>query len=61
MVDEGGVALAAIQGLNQKLEETQRAVYAKDGEIQTLRQQNDSLAQRLEQLEAMAKQLAASK
>ncbi len=61
VVDEGGVALAAIQGLNQKLEETQRAVYAKDGEIQTLRQQNDSLAQRLEQLEAMVKQLAASK
>jgi hypothetical protein len=61
VVDEGGVALAAIQGLNQKLEETQQAVNAKDGEIQTLRQQNDSLAQRLNQLEAMVKQLAASK
>jgi hypothetical protein len=37
VVDEGGVALAAIQGLNQKLDE-------KAAEIQTLKQQNDSLA-----------------
>ena len=51
-IDEGGVALAAIQGLNQKLEETQQAVKAKDGEIQTLKQQNESLAQRLNELEA---------
>jgi hypothetical protein len=37
VVDEGVVALAAIQGLNQKLDE-------KAAEIQTLKQQNDSLA-----------------
>ena len=43
--------LAAIQGLNQKLEETQQAVKARDGEIQTLRRQNDSLAERLNKLE----------
>jgi hypothetical protein len=49
-VDEGGVALAAIQGLNQKLNE-------KDAEIQSLKQQNDSLAERLNQLEVMVKQL----
>jgi hypothetical protein len=55
-VDEGGVALAAIQGLNQKLEE---AVKAKDGEIQTLKRQNDSLAARLNELETAVKQLAA--
>ncbi|HZT21418.1 MAG TPA: tail fiber domain-containing protein, partial [Verrucomicrobiae bacterium] len=34
-VDEGGVALAAIQGLNQKLEAESQA---KDAEIQQLRQ-----------------------
>jgi hypothetical protein len=53
-VDEGGVALAAIQGLDQKLKE-------KDGEIQHLKQQNDSLAERLNELEAMVKQLATQK
>jgi hypothetical protein len=37
VVDEGGVALAAIQGLNQKLEET--------------RAENEELKQRLEALE----------
>jgi hypothetical protein len=53
-VDEGGVALAAIQGLNQRLE-------AKDTEIQTLKQQNDSLAERLDELEATVKSLAVKK
>ncbi|MGD0813888.1 MAG: type VI secretion system tip protein TssI/VgrG [Verrucomicrobiota bacterium] len=53
-VDEEGVALAAIQGLNQKLNE-------KDGEIQTLKQQNDSLTQRLNELEATVKQLVPQK
>jgi hypothetical protein len=61
VVDEGGVALAAIQGLNQKLEETERAIKAKDGAIQTLKQQNDSLVERLNDLEATVKQLAANK
>jgi trimeric autotransporter adhesin len=61
LTDEGGVALAAIQGLNQKLEATQQAVKAKDGEIQTLKQQNDSLAERLNDLEAKMNQLAAQK
>jgi hypothetical protein len=54
VVDEGGVALVAIQGLNQKFNE-------KDTEIQTLKQQNASLAERLNELEATVKQLAASK
>jgi outer membrane murein-binding lipoprotein Lpp len=53
-VDESGVALAAIQGLNQKLNE-------KDAEIQTLKTQNDSLAQRLNELETAVKRLAANK
>ena len=44
LVDEGGVALAAIQGLNQKLNE-------KDAEIQ-------NLEKRLDELQAVVKQLA---
>ena len=50
-LDESSVALAAIQGLNQKVEE-------KDAEIQTLKQRNDSLAQRLNELEAVVRTLA---
>ena len=53
-IDEGGVAFAAIQGLNHKIEE-------KDAEIKILQQQNDSLAKRLDELEAAVKQLAARK
>jgi hypothetical protein len=37
-IDEGGVALAAIQALNQKLSEQQAALQGKDSEIQELRQ-----------------------
>ena len=44
LVDEGGVALAAIQGLNQKLNE-------KDAEIQ-------NLEKRLDELQVVVKQLA---
>jgi trimeric autotransporter adhesin len=60
-IDEGGVALAAIQGLNQKLQETQQAVKAKDGEIQSLQQQNGLLAERLNELETTVRELAARK
>ena len=35
-VDEGGVALAAIQGLNQKLEEQAETLKSKDARIHTL-------------------------
>ena len=35
-VDESGVALAAIQGLNQKLEATEKTMREKDAEIQAL-------------------------
>jgi hypothetical protein len=48
VVDENGVALAAIQGLNQKLNE-------KDSEIQKLKQQNETLEKRLDNLEQMIK------
>ncbi|SPE62405.1 conserved exported hypothetical protein [Verrucomicrobia bacterium] len=44
-VDEEGVALAAIQGLNQKLEETAKA---KDATIQLLEQRLERLEQRME-------------
>jgi hypothetical protein len=54
-----GVELAAIQGLNQKLEETRQTVRAKDGEIHSLQLQNELLAERLTQLEAAMKELAA--
>jgi hypothetical protein len=47
--------LNAIKELNQKRE---IEVTAKDAEIQTLKQQNDTLAQRLNALEATVKQLA---
>ncbi len=51
VVDEGGVALAAIQGLNQKLE----------AENAQLKQQNDLLGQRLSALEQAVKALTGKK
>ena len=53
-IDEGGLAFAAIQALNQKLEE-------KNSEIQNLKQQNDSLEKRLNDLETTVKALAEEK
>jgi len=50
-VDEGGVALAAIQGLDQKVAE-------KEVEIQTLKQQNEALAAQLQSLAAAVRALA---
>jgi uncharacterized coiled-coil protein SlyX len=47
-VDENGVALAAIQGLNQKLDE-------KNLEIEQLKRQNELLANRLDELERTLK------
>jgi hypothetical protein len=54
-VDEGGVAFAAIQGLNQKLEQQGRE---KNTEIQSLRMQNAELTERLSELEKTVKLLA---
>jgi hypothetical protein len=51
VVDEGGVALAAIQGLNQKLE---GEVKQRDVEIQ-------NLEKKLDELQSVVKQLAANK
>jgi uncharacterized coiled-coil protein SlyX len=45
-----GVELAAIQGLNEKLNQ-------KDAEIQSLKEQNDALAKRLSDVEAAVKSL----
>jgi len=48
VVDEGGVALAAIQGLNQKVEVEDQRLAAENAE---LKRQNDLLEKRLERLE----------
>jgi hypothetical protein len=65
VVDEGGVALAAIQGLNQKLEATSREMEVRNqdqsSEIGALKQQNAALAQQLKNLELMVEQLKANK
>jgi hypothetical protein len=55
-VDEGGVALAAIQGLNQKMEAENTALHAENAE---LKKQNDLLAEHLDELEQTVKTLAA--
>ena len=57
VVDEGGVALAAIQGLNQMVEARDATIQAQSAEIQTLKQQNDELAARLSQLETAVQAL----
>ena len=54
VVDEGGVALAAIQGLNEKLND-------RDAEIQNLKQQDESLEKRLDSLEQVVKSLTGTK
>jgi trimeric autotransporter adhesin len=64
VVDEGGVALAAIQGLNLKLNEKDAEIQmlkAKADKVDSLEQQNVSLAQRLHELEAAVKALAEKK
>jgi hypothetical protein len=64
-VDEGGVALAAIQGLNQKVEDRSQDLETRSRRIEAenaeLRRQNDSLNSRLSDLEAAVKALAARK
>jgi hypothetical protein len=49
-IDEGGVALAAIQGLNQKVEELQRQLRSKDAENEKLSQELVNLKQLVEAL-----------
>jgi len=51
VVDEGGVALAAIQGLNQKLE----------AENAALKRQNDAVAKQLNDLARAVRSLADEK
>jgi hypothetical protein len=57
-VDEGGVALAAIQGLNAKLEAQLKASHL---EIKQLQDQNDALAKKLNELAELVKSLAQNK
>jgi len=63
-VDEEGVALAAIQGLNQKLNENGaeiKKLKEKADKVDWLEKQNDSMAARLMELEAAVKALAEKK
>jgi len=48
-VDEEGVALAAIQGLNQKMQENQTVIQQQATEIASLKAELDRLEQRLTQ------------
>ncbi|HUA65817.1 MAG TPA: tail fiber domain-containing protein [Alphaproteobacteria bacterium] len=57
VVDEGGVALAAIQGLNQKVDELKAELNRREAENAQLRQQNDTLAGELKELTAAVKSL----
>jgi hypothetical protein len=57
VVDEGGVALAAIQGLNQKLE---YELKAKGARISALEKQNVSLENRLAALEKLVVEMTAN-
>ena len=63
-LDTSGVALAAIQGLNKKLEGTNEQLETTNSqlklEVKTLQQQNEALNDRMEKLEAMVKTLASS-
>ena len=54
-----GVELAAIQGLNQKVDEKEARIQDQAAEIKNLKQQNDLLAARLNELEATVRQLVA--
>jgi endosialidase-like protein len=63
-MDEGGVALAAIQALNQKLNENDaeiKRLKQRADEVDSLEKQIDSLTARLNELEAMVKALAEKK
>ena len=54
-VDEEGVALAAIQGLHQQLQQQTGLLNEKDAEIQKLKQQNETLEKRLDHVEQTLK------
>jgi cell division protein FtsB len=57
-VDEDGVALAAIQGLNEKVETSSQNA---EVSIRKLEAENAELKQSVDELRAMVKQLAANK
>jgi hypothetical protein len=57
-VDADAVALAAIQGLNQKLEE---GLKAKDSEIAALKQRNEVLENKLNELAPPVRSLTETK
>jgi len=56
-VDEGGVALAAIQGLTEIVREQQSALKVRVAELDELKKQNAGLRQRLSVLEGAVNRL----
>ncbi len=57
-LDVGGVALAAIQGLNERLEAKDHELERKDAEIEALSAKNEEIQQRLQALEKLVEKLA---
>ena len=55
-VDEGGVALAAIQGLNSQVQQLKKALAEKDAACTTLQQENQTMEQRLDALQKLVQQ-----
>jgi hypothetical protein len=51
-VDADGVALAAIQGLNEELQDTKTELKERDAKIKALEAQNAAFEERLKKLEA---------
>jgi len=59
VVDEGGVALAAIQGLNQKLEEKETRIQEQEARIQKQDTEIGELQAKAAEVDALQKQLQA--
>jgi hypothetical protein len=57
-VDEGGIALAAIQGLHQKLQDQSAQLKARDAEIQDLKDQTAQLSARNAEIQQLKQQNA---
>jgi len=57
-VDEGGVALAAIQGLNAKVEEKEKRIQEQEARIQKQASEIGNLQEKLAALQAVVEQLA---
>ena len=61
VVDEGGVALAAIQGLNQKVEEREGRIQEQESRIQNQAAEIEALKQNLAELKQLVQSIAEKK